>query len=401
MTGERFLYTALDPSGVRIKGELEAPSAAEVLALLKNQGLTPIGIRGGGARRTVRGGRLGSRDDLVELLFMLGQLLATGASLSDAMAVIRAQGLKRFATLICDRIEREISAGRPASEAFAAALGSDAGYIPALIAAGESSGDLAGALRGLADQLRSEAAMRRAFLGAVSYPLFIAAAATAACLMLLFVVVPSLTPLVGEIGGSASIPLKLLIGLSSVLRSHASWLGAGFVIACCATVILWRTGVLRNAFERFLLDGPGRRIFGSLMFGRMAAALGRMLGAGVPAPDAFRLAAGGVGVGLARERVRAAARAIYEGASVASALADCQGFPGSIARMAKVGEETGSLSEMLERAGSIEQAKALQAIESISKWLAPILIVALGAVIGGVMATLLTSVASLGSAVLN
>jgi len=129
--------------------------------------------------------------------------------------------------------------------------------------------------------------------------------------------------------------------------------------------------------------------------------LGRLLSAGVPASQALKLAAAAMPVDLARARLEAAGAAIYEGASVSRALQACKGMPPIVLRMAEVGEQSGSLGALLERAVDFEQAAALRDIQSIAKWLGPVLIVLLGGLIGAVMASLLGAISGIGSAVLS
>jgi general secretion pathway protein F len=338
---------------------------------------------------------------LVELLFTLGQLLAAGASMSVALATARSHGQSRDVVRFCTDVERALAGGSSTAVAFASALGGRSGYIPALIAAGESGGDLPGALRGVAEQLRAEAAIRATVWGAVSYPLFIAVASVIALLMLLLVVVPSLTPLIEEAGGASTGALGLLTFLSHAIRHGWPWMLGGLIALALGLTLALRHGMLQTAAERMLLDGPARPLAAGLIYGGLACALGRLLSAGVPAPDAFRLAAAGTRVGEARKRVLGAMRAIYDGASVATALSRCRGLPPAIIRMATLGEETGALGPVLLRVGEFEQASAMRTIEAFAKVLAPALIIVLGVAIGGVMAALLSAMTSLGDAILN
>lgn len=401
MSEVHYRYLALDAGGGRVKGELSAASPAAAAAALRSQGLVPVDLTAG--RSVVLAGRWGqglSDDALAELFFSLGQLTGAGVALPNALATTRAQSRGPSARL-CERIERRLAAGTGASAAFADALGDAAGYAPALIAAGEATGDLPGAFRELAEQMRAAGALRGAFWSAVSYPLFIFVAFVASLVMLLVVVVPALAPLLDEAGASKGGALRVLLGASELLRGGWTWMLIGAVVMAVTALAAWRLGLLHGVFARVVLDGPARRTARSLTYGRLAVTLGRLLSAGVPAPEAFRLATAGASANLIRDRLEDAVRSLFTGASVATALGACPGFPPTIARMARLGEETGALGPMLERAGGIEQARGIRALEALSKVLAPALIVTMGVLVGGVMALLLSTVSSLGDAVLN
>lgn len=401
MSGAHYRYLALDARGGRVKGEVSAASPADAAAALRSQGLVPVNLAS--APLGAITGKLGPtlrEEALGDLFFSLGQLTGAGVSLPNALATMRAQS-RGASSRLCERIERRLAAGAGAATAFAESLGDTAGYAPALIAAGETAGDLPGAFRELAEQLRATSALRGAFWSAMSYPLFIFIAFLASIVMLLVVVIPALAPLLEEAGGSTGGALWMLLAASEVLRNGWTWFVAAAGVLGIGALAAWRLGLLQRALARMVLDGPARRIARSLAYGRLSVTLGRLLSAGIPAPEAIRLATAGASVSLVRDRLEDAVSSLFTGSSVATALGACPGFPSTIAKMALLGEETGSLGAMLERAGGIEQARGIRALEELSKVLAPILIVTMGVLVGTVMALLLSTVSSLGNAVLN
>jgi general secretion pathway protein F len=131
------------------------------------------------------------------------------------------------------------------------------------------------------------------------------------------------------------------------------------------------------------------------VFGGLAAALGGLLAARVPASQALHLAEGATSFVVARERLGLAAAKVREGARLSDALSGCKGMPTQAVRLAMIGEEVGALGPMLERAGRLERARALRRVQAISQWLGPVLIVGLGLLIGSIMAGLLTSITAL------
>jgi type II secretory pathway component PulF len=390
----------LDRQGGVRRGFLPAASQAEAAARLRAEGLTPVRLRaaeGGAGLSAVR--RLNGAQ-LAEQLFLLGELAGAGSSLTTGLSVLRAQATGPRAALLAE-LQRRIASGERASEAFANALGTRATHVSALIAAGETSGDLPGALRTAAAQIERDQALRGAFWSAVSYPLFILVATAVALLVLLGVVAPSLEPLLAELDANVGPAIRIFVGLSALLRQGWPLLLIGSGVVIVALGWAWRVGALTPWLDKLALDGPARGVSRRLIYGRAAAVLGRLMAAGVPAPQAFRLAVGTVPMRLARTRLEAAAGGIYQGAAVSTALGACAGMPLAIRRMAEVGEQSGGLGSMLERAGDLEQAAALRRIEATANWLGPALIVLLGGLIGSIMAALLGAVSSLGSAVLN
>jgi type II secretory pathway component PulF len=400
MTDARYEYAALDGKGAKVRGALHAYSEEHAASVLRAQGLAPIRLLRRGQGTDLFGRQIGATR-LAEFLHALGALVGAGATMTAALTIYRQQERRTRLRQFSESLEREIASGRSVSDAFRTSLGEEAPFVSALISAGEASGALATACGAAAEQIERDERLKGEFWSAISYPLFILAASVVAILLLLLAVVPSIAPLISEAGGEAPIVLRVMIGVSGFLLSH------GFVILTLGLVSLAllfaaaRLGLLRTTLDQLVLDGPGASISRRLIYGRFAAIFGRLLSSGVPAHDAFRLAAAGTTIKLARERVIACSQAIFDGARVSQALATCPGFPPGIVRMAAVGEETGALGSMLERAAIIEQEFANRALGSITKWLGPLMILVLGLMIGLVMAGLLTGVSSIGDSVIN
>ena len=395
-----FSYAALDVRGALRRGSVAAQSRDEAIQLLRAEGLSVVRVRP--ASRALIGlrARLSSAQ-LAELLLLLAQLLGSGSNVTMALSMLRAQQQRGRITSVIEAVQRRIASGDSVADAFAYALGRQGGSVSALIAAGELSGDIPGVLRTAATQIERDQALRAAFWSAVSYPAFILCATVIALIIILGVVVPSLEPLVADATARPGASIRLLLAVSQFLRGGWPWLAAIAASFLVGGIVLWRAGILEPHVERALLDGILRRLTRRLIFGRTAAVLGRLLSAGVPASQALKLAAAAMPVDLARARLEAAGAAIYEGASVSRALQACKGMPPIVLRMAEVGEQSGSLGALLERAGDFEQAAALRDIQSIAKWLGPVLIVLLGGLIGAVMASLLGAISGIGSAILS
>jgi type II secretory pathway component PulF len=117
--------------------------------------------------------------------------------------------------------------------------------------------------------------------------------------------------------------------------------------------------------------------------------------------EALRLATHSVRSGLARERLQVVAQEVRQGESLSRALDRVPRFPPTILRLAAIGEASGALGAMLERGGRVEEEQAIRRLEAIGRILGPALIVALGGLVGTLMASLLSGVSQLGQSVLQ
>lgn len=402
MSSEDFQYEALDRKGGKIRGRVRASSLQDALTRLRADGLTPVEVAAASRDIGAMGRRRGpSSRSLAEWLRAIGLLLGAGAPLVRALAMVRQQANAPSLNRLTETFEREVAGGRGVAAAMAATLQGRAAFVAGLVAAGEASGDLAGAFERAAVQIEKDAKIADEFWSALSYPVFILLASIAAILVILLLVTPSIAPLLAQEGGQAPMPLTILIVTSDFLAAY----GGAFVLILAAAVALifvaGAAGLLRRPMEAFLLDGPFARLTAGLVFGRFASVLGHLLATGVPTPEAFRLASSGVAIGIARQRIDEVTTKLFEGIRVAAALEACRGMPSTIARMARVGEETGSLGVMIAKAGDLEQDGAIVTLKRTASVLGPAMIILLGGLVGLMMGGLLSGMASLGETVLR
>lgn len=398
----RYSYVALDASGRKVRGELEVGSEETAFVHLKTQGLMPVSVRVAERRR--EGGRtavgLGDRET-AELVADLAALLAAGADIRTALAIIGGKAARPAVQAAARAMARAISGGEAVNVALGRQLPERHRFIAALLAAGEVSGDLIGGLERGAEMLEARLKMRDQLVSVLAYPVFVLITAIVSFLIILTLVVPSLAPLADAPGAQPGLAMRLLLAASRFLTENGWLLAGGLVAVAIGAAVAGAVGLLQSALERVVLDGPGRRTAAGLVYGGFAVALGGMLSAGAPVGEALRLSLRAVRSGLARKRLEPVSGAVRQGVALSAALTGVGGFPDEIARLTLIGEESGTLGPMLVRAGRLAEQAALRRIESASRVIGPALIVALGGLIGLLMAGLLSGVTGLGDAALQ
>jgi type II secretory pathway component PulF len=398
-----FDYVAIDVAGRRVKGSLAARDDGLAFEQLKRQGFAPLTIRaarGGGSVRGVTAKGLSDRE-AAEFLSDLAALLRAGSSLRAALGVVSAKADRPVVRTACRDLLADVSGGAALEQAFARALGRRQAFVPALVAAGEASGDLAGGFERAADMLGSQVRLRDQLVSTLSYPAFVLVTSLIAMAVILLFVIPSLAPLVEQPGATPPMAMRVLIGASDFMRGSGPALSVLAAAGALGLALSVRTGALGRALDRVALDGPFRRITGALVFGGFALSLGAMLSAGAPMADALRLATRSIRSPAARKRVEPVVQGVRQGARLSDLLARIQGVPPSIVRLAAIGEASGGLGPMLARAGKLEEAGALRRIEAVGRLVGPTLIILLGGLIGLLMGALLSGVTQIGDSALG
>ncbi len=272
-----FTYVAVDADGKRMRGQVNGASEQAAFERLRRQGLSPL---------TLKVVKAGSPVDRVAALkdrraprscSASPTCWALGADMRSALDVLisRADGSRVAGA--CRKLLLEISAGEALDAAFARTLAPRHGFVSALIAAGEASGDLPAAMRRAGEMLEASIKLRDQLVGALAYPVFVLISTLAAAGVILLAVVPSLEPLIDDsgAGGQGAPILSALLAASRGLREQGPALVAGVAVLALLIHVLARAGLLREPFERLLLAGSLGRTTGGLYYGGFRSRLAR------------------------------------------------------------------------------------------------------------------------------
>ncbi len=396
----RYRYTALAQNGSRSHGVIEAFDTAAVVRALAAKGLTAISVNPARVWWRPQAGAGGqvSRAGLSGFLIDLAAMQDAGAPVRKSLDVLAGPNADKATRTLAELMRARLDAGADLGEAAKLETSGDVAFAAALVGAGERSGRLSETLRFAAELITRQDVFARELAGALAYPAFLLGLALTAIVALSAFAGPALAPIIDE-GGSAA--LKLVVAAGGVLqeRWRAIALGvAGFVVSAWSAA---RSHGGRELISRLSLNAPiAGAITRDLNFGAFARILGALLTGGVPAAQAFAIAASAPANLAVQERAKRAAAALQTGMTASSALATLDAAPGEIARLARVGEEAGALGEMLVRAGDLLIERAMRRMTRVSAIAGPALILVMGGLVAWLLTTFLSGLAALGDGVL-
>ena len=400
-TERAFAYVALRTGGERVRGRVSASSEAAAYERLKREGLAPLTLKiSARAQEAAPATRVSLGDRrAAELFASLGLLLSAGADIRSALGMLSDRADSKGSAELCRALLEEVSGGAEMDGVLARYLPSRQSFVASLAAAAQASGDLGSGLTRAGELLAARAKLRDQLVSTLSYPVFVLISSISAVLVILLFVVPTLAPLVQQSGSQAPMTLQVLLWASQALSSKLTAFGVLIGASLGSAAVSWRLGLLAEPVDRALLDGPFRSMRCGLVFGAFSSVLGNMLAAGAPLSDALRLAVRTAPSALGRARLEAAAAEIRQGQLLSAGLAGVRGFPPAIVRLCAVGERSGSLGIMLSRAGRLEEEAAFRKLEAIGRLLGPVLIILLGALVGLLMAALLSGLGQVGQGI--
>ncbi|HEX7383410.1 MAG TPA: type II secretion system F family protein, partial [Burkholderiaceae bacterium] len=312
----------------------------------------------------------------------LAGLVGSGLPLERALTALADEAEDPRQRELIAHLRAEVNGGAPFARALAGAPREFDDVYRAVVAAGEQSGALGAVLERLADDLEERQALRGKLIGATLYPAIVSVIAIVIVVFLVTYVVPQVASVFASSKRALPLLTVAMLGVSGFLR-HWGWLIV-LVVAGGAGLLAWslRNEGFRERFDAGWLELP---LVGRLARGynaaRFAGTLAMLAGAGVPILKALQAAAETLSNRAMRVDAMDALVQVREGAPLASALAGKKRFPGLLAMFSRLGEQTGRLPQMLDRAakqlGAEVQRRALQ----MATILEPLLIVAMGGVV--------------------
>jgi general secretion pathway protein F len=384
-----YRYEALDGAGKSRTGLVEADNAKAARAQLRGQGLVPMEMTpvaaaqaegGGPSRFSARG--VFNATTLSVWTRQIAGLVGSGLPLERALTALADEAESPSQRELIAHLKSEVNAGSPYARALASAPREFDDVYRAVVAAGEASGALGPVLESLADDLEERQALRAKVIGAMVYPAIISVVAVLIVIFLVTYVVPQVANVFTSSKRALPFLTVAMLAFSAFVRQWG-WLvllagGAGVG----SLVVLRRGEAFRERTDALVLRLP---LFGRLVRGynaaRFASTLAMLAAAGVPILKALQAAAETLANRAMRADALDALVQVREGAPLASALASKKRFPGLLPMFARLGEQTGTLPLMLQRAARQLSAEVQRRAMALATLLEPLLVVTMGIIV--------------------
>jgi len=387
-----YTFEALDAQGATQKGLIDADTARSARSMLRARALVPLlvepatgggtNVKDSGLNVTLWGGRVFSATTLAVWTRQMAGLVAAGLPLERALSALTEEAEDDKQRNLMASLRSEVNAGSPFAQALAQHPREFSSIYTSVIAAGEQSGQLGTVLERLADDLEAREALKNKLVAASLYPAIVTLVAIVIVVFLVSYVVPQVASVFA--GSKRALPLLtvMMLGLSDFVRGYG-WLMLGTLVLGSGALVMAR----RNAPLRLRMDAAWLRLplVGRLARGfnaaRFAATLAMLAGAGVPILRALQTAAETLNNQSMRADALDALVLVREGAPLASALASKKRFPPLLPMFARLGEQTGQLPAMLDRAAEQLSAEVQRRAMHMATILEPLLIVGMGVVV--------------------
>ncbi|WP_286975375.1 type II secretion system F family protein [Pseudomonas sp.] len=395
-----FTWEGKDKKGSKVKGELKGTNPALVKAQLRKQGINPTKVRKKAVSIFSAGKKIKPMD-IALFTRQMATMMKAGVPLLQSFDII-AEGLDNpNMRKLVDDVKQDVAAGN----SFAASLRKRPEHFDELycnlVDSGEQSGSLETLLDRVATYKEKTEALKAKIKKAMNYPMAVIVVALIVSAILLIKVVPQFQSVFSSFGAELPAFTLMVVGLSEVMQKWWLALLAGlFVIIFLIKNAHKRSEKFRDWVDRTALKMP---IVGDIIYksavARFARTLATTFAAGVPLVDALDSVAGATGNIVFKNATNKVKADVSSGMQLNFSMRSTGVFPTMAVQMTAIGEESGSLDEMLDKVAGYYEEEVDNAVDGLTSLMEPLIMSVLGVLIGGLVIAMYLPIFQLGQVV--
>ena len=398
-----FAWEGTDRAGRKTKGEITSKKVVVARNDLRKQGITPTKVskKGGGISALLSFGAKVSPGDIALFTRQLATMMKAGVPLVQSVDIV-ADGVDNPAMKeLIYKIRDDVSGGN----SFASAIRGQPDHFDDLfcnlVDAGEQSGSLETMLQRLAEYKEKTEALKGKIKAAMNYPFAVLVVASVVSGLLLVKVVPQFEEIFAGFGAELPEFTQMVVNMSNFMQDW--WF---FICAGIAAVIYSykaahkRSKPLRDGQERFILKLP---VIGDILdkscIARFARTLSTTFAAGVPLVDALESVSGAAGNIVYYNAIKKVKDDVSSGIQLNYSMKQTEVFPNMLIQMVSIGEESGALDSMLDKAATYYEEMVDNSVDGLTSLMEPIIMSFLGVVVGGLIIAMYLPIFSMGDAI--
>ena len=387
-----YVFKAMDLTGAKATGEVEAESKQVVSDQLKQRGLIVLDIADKHASKELAipfFNRI-KPADLTIMTRQLATMVNSGMTILRALYVLEAQTENDKLVEAISAVRKDVEAGLPLSDALERHPKVFNQLFVAMTRAGETGGVLDSALMRVADQLESADSLRRQVKAAMAYPLVVMVFAFSVLIALVVFLVPVFVGTFKQFGGDLPTITKFTVGMSNAITGY--WYA--FIVGGFATSWAFKkwksTDGGRKLWDTFKLRIPMKigDIVQKIALARWSRTLSALVSAGVPLMSALEITGQTAGNWCVEKAMGDVIESVRQGGTIAEPLKNAPVFPGMVSHMIGVGEETGAMDTMLSKIADFYEDQVGAAVKQLASILEPVMIVLVGGMVGFIVVSM-------------
>ena len=388
-----YSYRAMDSNRAVVKGSLEADNRNLVIESLLRQNYTILEVKEDKDKEVAVKTALNFNwfnsvkiNDLSLFTRQLSTMVGAGLPIVRSFQILEEQTKNPMLRRATGDIRSNLEGGWTLNDCLASHPRIFSPMYISMVKAGETGGALDTILNRLADTLERDREINSKVKSASIYPIVVLSVALLVVVFILTFVMPTFVEQFAASGTALPAFTQFFMNISTFIRNNGFWLFIGIILLVVGMKWVGKQPGGRLIFDHLYLKMPiiGKAV-NRIAVSRFTRILGTLIKSGVPILEALEVLKGVVGNRVISDAIGAAKNSIREGQSIAVPLAATKVFEPMVTQMIAVGEETGSLDEMLERMAVFYDNEVTFAIDAMLKAMEPAMIIFVGVIIGAII----------------
>ena len=390
-----FSYRSQDKEGQVHTGTIEAPDVESARELLLEKGFSILSLEEQAQKKDIMSAslkflnRVKERDKVI-FSRQLSVMISADLPIVKALKILVDQTENEYFKIVISEVADEVTGGVKLSQALSHHSDIFSNFFISMIKTGETSGKLDEVLNYLADQQEKDYDLISKVKGAMTYPAFIVSGLLGVGTIMMIFVIPKLTGMLKESGTELPITTKILVAVSDAFVNYWYLIIVGLVALIAGIVFVKKTefGARNWSFIKLRLPVFGS-LFKKIYIVRFMRSLSTLLEGGVLLVDALKIVAEVVSDYTFKGIILATAKEVEDGNSIATVLSTRKEIPPMIPQMLAIGEQTGSLNDILSKVADFFSRDIDNMIANLTTLLEPIIMVVMGGAVGIMVAAII------------
>jgi type IV pilus assembly protein PilC len=382
-----YSYIARDMQGTRKEGLKEASCSNDVLAYLREQGFTPVSVNEISVRTAKKQRKHHRRKriksaELAALCWQLTTMVEGGIPITSAIETVAEDIENLQLQQILQQVLEKMRKGEPLSESISGFPNVFNHLSVALILAGETGGNLPMALRRLAEYFDNRDKLAKKVKGAMAYPAFVLIFIILIVIFIMAFIIPRFRVIFDQLGNELPAFTQAFMSFYDALRYNLVYIIGTILLLIISAVLASKTPKGHRLLSKITLALPLLgRVFQQAFVATFCKTMSTLLASGVSVLEVFDILSGMTNNDIIKNAVIRTREHIVGGSNISLGLAVSGFFPNMVVKMAQVGEESGSLPQVLDRTSDYYERKIDATITTLMGLLEPIMIVTVGAIV--------------------
>ncbi|WMJ76675.1 MULTISPECIES: type II secretion system F family protein [unclassified Sedimentibacter] len=388
-----YKCSVVDQSGKRQRINKDASTKAEMIDYLKQNNYVIIDIKqsaGSVDLSSISGKRIKSKD-LAVFCKQLYAMLKAGVTIVNSLDILKQQTENKRLSKIISQMYDDLQKGNTFSEALSHHKDTFPAIFISMVEAGELSGNIDIIMNRLANHFEKEYKIENKVKGAMTYPIILAVVCVAVVIFLLTTIMPTFVEMYSSSGVELPKITQIMIAISEALKSYWYIIVMVAVGLAFAVSAMNKNSNIKLKEDYYKLQIPVvKNLVLKVATSRFTRTLSTLMGSGVPLLQALETVAGVTGNTYIGSKIMEAREDVRRGLALSQPLRQQGVFPPMVHSMIKIGEDSGSIEEILDKTADFYDEEVDTAVTRLTTMLEPVMIVFMAVIIGFIVISMVT-----------